>query len=96
MREIYTIIHTSVDADKGSFPDPSAEGSYLTLTAAQNAMWKLIEEEKEHMEIPFDQEEYCEEYSDNHWEAFQRGYAAGWFTRYDILVSKLIEEATPC
>ena len=48
-----------------------------------------MEAEKEDMEIPFSEEEYREDWGDDFWEAYQDGYAAGWFTRYEILESPL-------
>ena len=41
------------------------------------------------MEIPFSKELYREEYGDDFWEAYRDGYAAGWFTRYEIIESPL-------
>lgn len=48
-----------------------------------------MEEEKATMEIPFSEEEYREDCGDDFWEAYQDGYAAGWFTRYEIIESPL-------
>ena len=48
-----------------------------------------LKKEKEELDIPFDSEEYREEYSDDFWEAYRDGYAAGWFTRYEIIESPL-------
>jgi hypothetical protein len=44
-----------------------------------------VEKEKEEMDIHFDPDLYREEYGDDFWEAYQDGYAAAWFTRYQIL-----------
>lgn len=49
-------------------------------------------EEKENMEIPFSKELYREEYGNDFWEAYRDGYAAGWFTRYEIIESPLYAE----
>ena len=35
---------------------------------------------------------YDEEYGEDFWEAYRDGYAAGWFTRYDIIESPLYAE----
>lgn len=86
---IYTIIRTSVDADRGSFPPPMAEGSYLDIIQARTELRRLVDEEKENMEIHFDAELYREEYGDDYWEAYQEGYAAAWFSRFEILTSEL-------
>ena len=57
--------------------------------AARAEFERLVAEEKENMEIPFSKEQYHEEYGDDFWEAYRDGYAAGWFTRYDIIESPL-------
>ena len=85
VRKIYTIVHTSVDADRGSFPDPLGMGSYTDQQTARDELWRLVEKEKEEMDIHFDPDLYREEYGDDFWEAYQDGYAAAWFTRYQIL-----------
>ena len=54
VRKIYTIVHTSVDADRGSFPDPLGMGSYTDQQTAQDELWRLVEKEKEEMDIHFD------------------------------------------
>ena len=86
---IYTIIHTSVDADRGSFPSPSAEGSYCTKEAADEAMWKLVAEEKENRDFHCDVESYAEEHGEDYWECYEKGYAAANFSRFDIVTSVL-------
>ena len=55
-------------------------------------MAHLAEQEKCEMVIPFEQDLYREEYGDDFWEAYQDGYAAGWFTRYEIIESPIYEE----
>lgn len=85
VRKTYTIVHTSVDADRGSFPDPLGMGSYTDQQTARDELWRLVEKEKEEMDIHFDPDLYREEYGDDFWEAYQDGYAAAWFTRYQIL-----------
>lgn len=87
--KVYTIIRTGVDADRASFPPAMTEGSYLDLCFARAELRRLVEEEKENMDIPFDAELYREEYGDDFWEAYQEGYAAAWFTRLEILSSEL-------
>ena len=41
---IYTIVHTAVDSDWGSFLSPQAEGSYLSLEMARTELWRLVAE----------------------------------------------------
>ena len=41
------------------------------------------------MTFPYDEELYREEYGDDFWEAYCDNYAAGWFTRYEIIESPL-------
>ena len=97
MREhisIYTIIRTSADADHGSFPPASAEGSFLSMEAAQTYLHELVQKEKDEMYIPFDEKDYQEEQDDTFWEAYEDGYAAAWFTRLEIVKSELMEEST--
>lgn len=84
-RKAYTIVHTSVDADRGSFPDPLGMGSYEEQQMARKELWRLVEKEKNEMDIHFDPSKYREECGDDFWEAYQEGYAAAWFTRFQIL-----------
>ena len=83
----YTIIHTAVDVDKGHFPTPVGLGTYIDQNLARAELYRLVEKEKEEMDIPFDTEKYQEEYDDDFWEAYRDGYAADWFTRYEIIES---------
>ncbi len=92
IKTIFTIIRTSVDADRGSFPPPMAEGSYLDIIPARARLRQLVDEEKENMEIHFDKELYREESDENYWEAYQEGYGAAWFSRFEILSSELYLE----
>lgn len=86
---VYTIVRTSVDAERGSFPSPMTEGSFLDIETARAELRRLVEKEKEEMEIHFDEELYRKEYDDDFWEAYQEGYAAAWFSRLEILPSEL-------
>ena len=83
----YTIVHTAVDVDKGHFPAPVGLVTYIHQKLARAELYRLVEKEKEEMDISFDTEEYREEYDDDFWEAYRDGYAAGWFTRYEIIES---------
>lgn len=89
---VYTIVRTGADADRGFFPPPMTEGSYLDIEIARAELRRLVEQEKESMELPFDEELYREEYGDDFWEAYQEDYAAAWFRRLEILSSELKTE----
>lgn len=86
---IYTIIHTSTNTDRGSFPPPSAEGSFFSAEKARTEMWRLVGEEKEQNPLVCSEEDYEEEYGEDFWEAYEKGYAAENFSRYDIMRSEL-------
>lgn len=92
VKRAYTIVHSWADADQGEFPAPMGMATFTVEKAARNELERLVAEEKENMEIPFSKDQYREEYGDDFWEAYQDGYAAGWFTRYDIIESPLYEE----
>ena len=82
---IYTVVHTAVDADHGEFPDPVNFGSFLSYDKAKDVMASLIETEKEKLSSRYDTVESDE----NAWEAYEDGYAAARFTRFEILASEL-------
>lgn len=82
---VYTIIRTGADADRGSFPAPMTEGSFLSPLRARAELQKLICAEKEGLDGRYD----CEDQDENRWEMYQGGYAAGLFSRLEILTSKL-------
>lgn len=82
---IYVILYSSADADKGIFNTAESMGGYLSRERAQEVFSFLVSEMKNRMEIPFDPADYREEYTPDHWEAWQDGYAAGWFVRYEIV-----------
>lgn len=88
----YTIVLTSADADKGNFPSPEGMGTFMDHDVARDELKRLVEKEKEEMEIPFNTDLYREDHGDDFWEAYQDGYAAGWFTRYEIIASPLYTE----
>lgn len=85
----YTIIHTGADADQGYFPPPTGMGTFFDLELARKELKRLAEEEKKILEISLSAGESREEYGDDFWEAYQEGYAAGWYTRYAILESPM-------
>lgn len=88
-REIYTVVTTSADTDRGNFQDPTPAGSYFSPQRAQEGMARLIEAEKETL----DTERYdSEEQSDTVWYAYQDGYAAACFVRIEIVTSLLMDE----
>ena len=88
----YTIVHSWADADQGEFPSPSGVATFTDREKARAELNRLVTEEKENMEIPFSKELYREEYGNDFWEAYRDGYAAGWFTRYEIIESPLYAE----
>jgi hypothetical protein len=87
---IYTIVHTSVDIDRASFPPADGKVSFTDLMAARAELYRLVAAEKSTMEIPFVETEYREEYGEDYWEGYRDGYAAGWFTRFEIIASPLV------
>ena len=91
-KKVYTIVHSWANAGKADFSSPEGRGSYLTPETARKEMAVMVELEKEDMEFPFKKELYREEYGDDFWEASCDGYAAGWFTRYEIIESPLFME----
>lgn len=88
--KIYTIVATGIDIDKGYFPDPSTRGSYLSLPRAREELARMIVEEKAELDERYDTENRCEDF----WEAYEDGYAAGRFSRLEILISELDVELT--
>lgn len=92
VKKAYTIVHSWADADQGEFPAPTGMATFTVEAAARKELERLVAEEKENTKIPFSREQYREEYGDNFWEAYRDGYAAGWFTRYDIITSPIYED----
>ena len=84
---IYTILQTSVDADRCSFPPPTTSGSYLSLAKARERMAELMEEEEEHLDSRYDRVSR----EDDVWEAYQDGYAAACCSRIEIVTSDLMD-----
>mgnify|MGYP007072952137 FL=1 len=91
-KRVYTIVHSWADADQGNFPAPEGMTAFTVKEEARKELARLVTEEKENRTIPFPTEEYCEEYGEYFWEAYRDGYAAGWFTRYEIIESPLYAE----
>ena len=88
-KTIYTVVHTWANADKADFAAPEGLFSCTDPARAQRELKRLAEQEKEEMQFPFEEQLYREEYDDTFWEAYCDGYAAGWFTRYEIIESPL-------
>lgn len=84
-RKIYTIVRTGCDADHGSFPEPSAEGSFLAENVAIKELNRLISEEKKTASPRFDHEERGTTW----WEMNEDSEAALHFTRLEIVESRL-------
>ena len=82
---VYTIVHTAADADHGEFPDPVHYGSFLFRAEAKDFMASLIKEEKERLSPRYDT---VNEDGDV-WEAYEDGYAAARFSRFEIFSSEL-------
>lgn len=87
VQKAYTIIHRAVYADCGAFPVPDAIATFFDETLAVQKMRELVEKEKDEMNFPYKEDLYCEEYDSHFWEAYCKDYAAGWFTRYEIMES---------
>lgn len=90
VQTVYTIVHTSADADKGSFPPMEVKMSCLSPVQARAALERYVDEEKGSIKFSFDEELYRERCGDDFWDAYQEGYAAGWFTRFEIVSSPLM------
>lgn len=89
---VYSIIHTYADADRSAFPAPSLEGSFLSLKRAQEKMERLVSNEKDENLVPLCKENCCIDSGSDFWEAYEDGYAAACFSRYDIMSSELMLE----
>ena len=83
--QAYSIVHSAADADRGCFPSPEILGTYLSKDQARVAMSLLILEEKRLLSPRYDT---VEEDTDK-WEAFQNGYAAALYSRFEIVPSQL-------
>lgn len=86
-QKAYTIVHTAAYADSGNFPAADAIATFFDETLAAERLRELVEKEKEEMSFPYTEELYCEECGKRFWEAHCKNYAAGWFTRYEIMES---------
>lgn len=86
-RKAYTIVHTAACADLGDFPAADAIATFFDESLAAERLRELVEKEKEEMSFPYAEELYCEECGSRFWEAHCKDYAAGWFTRYEIMES---------
>lgn len=86
-QKAYTIVHTAAYADRGDFPAADAIATFFDESLAAERLRELVEKEKEEMSFPYTEELYCEECGKRFWEAHCRDYAAGWFTRYEIMES---------
>lgn len=86
-QKAYTIVHTAAYADSGNFPAADAIATFFDEALAAERLRELVEKEKKEMSFPYAEGLYCEEYGDHFWEAHCKDYAAGWFTRYEIMES---------
>lgn len=85
--EIYTIVSTGVDINRGDFPEPQAEGSFLDLQKARDKLNRLIEKKKKELDKRYDREERTEDC----WETYMDGYPSALFSRIEILTSYLMD-----
>ena len=86
-QKAYTIVHTAAYADRGDFPAADAIATFFDEALAAKRLRELVEKEKKETIFPYAEELYCEECGKRFWEAHCRDYAAGWFTRYEIMES---------
>ncbi len=84
--QLYTIIRSGADADRGIFVDFSPEGSYFSRERAREELARLVEEEVKTLGESYDTIDEGEDY----WEACEEGYAAAHFTRLEIVTSELV------
>ena len=85
---IFTILHTSADADHGMFPKPDACASFFSIGEARKALSVLVEAEKEDLDSRYN---VFIENEEDAWEANEDDYAAALFTRYEIVSSSLYD-----
>lgn len=57
---VYTIVKTGIDTDRGFFPEPLCEGSYLSPTQARLEFERLAAAEREKLDDRYDGKE-CDE-----------------------------------
>lgn len=92
-RRIFTLIHTSCDADNCDFPPVDVIGSWINAEAAYDELKNCIDRTK--LELIDDEEEIYNEdkYTiideGDFWEINMTDYAMGWFIRYEIIISYL-------
>ncbi len=87
--QLYTIIRSGADADRGIFTDPYPEGSYFFHERARDELARLVEEELKTLSESYDKIEE----GDDFWEAYEDGYAAAHFTRLEIVTSELVDSS---
>lgn len=92
--KVYTIVQTAVNADQGFFPDPFSWGSYSSLEQARERLAELVTAAKKDLSDRYNKEDI----SEDHWEAYEDGYAAACFMRIEVLVSDLLpaQRGGPC
>ena len=86
-QKVYTIVHTAACADRGDFPAADAIATFFDEALAAERLRELVEKEKKETIFPYAEGLYCEECGERFWEAHCKDYAAGWFTRYEIMES---------
>lgn len=88
-QKVYTIVHTAAYADRGDFPAADAIATFFDEALAAERLRELVEKEKKETIFPYAEGFYCEECGERFWEAHCKDYAAGWFTRYEIMESRV-------
>ncbi len=83
--QIYTIVRTAIDEDRGFLPDPAIEGSYCSRTRALTNLERLIKAEKEELDERYN----CENRGEDFWEMYSDGYYSSLFSRIEVLASEL-------
>ena len=85
--QLYTIIRSGDDADRGIFTNPYSEGSFFSRERAIERLAQLVEEEKAGLSEHLD----CIEDGEDFWGAYEEGYAAAHFVRLEIVTSELVD-----
>lgn len=88
-RQIYSVVHTAVDNERGYYPDPEIKGSFWSLEAAREEMEKLIVLEEDELDSRYD----TRERKTDVWEAYQNGCAVVCFSRIEIISSVLKDQS---
>ena len=85
--QIYTILRTAIDSDRGDFPPPDAVASFLSLEKAKAKLRGLVEETErpDTLNPALNKRDSGEDY----WEAYEEGNETARYCRLEILTSEL-------